>query len=264
MSESALAQLRQTLHTAIANTDRALFQTTLHNLTTSTQTTLPDLSQRDPDLRQLLVLASQLNWLDVQPSWASILKRGGEPEHVYRPTTGRAFIPVLPAQLPPPVVKMGDNGAGSFRRWKWESDSRKEEDTSSVSSEARDFENALLASMKRLGDAKPAGVAAAAAFRALAPFLGSEECAVLQREFATREPTQCLRMVVRMAEVASGRYGARERVFGGVWGSGMGVSTWGDGKGWGWNDWEGDRANGKMLDVNAPPFRMGEDSARGG
>lgn len=135
--------------------------------------------------------------------------------------------------------------------------------------------------MPRLSDARPAAAAAAAAFRALLPFLPADERLALRRAFATHVPSDCLAMVVRVAENASAKHGARaqqsqsavgaplvadgliglSRKERGVWGGGV-VNGWPDEKEWG-NAWEGlygtrSKAfvGGSGLDVNAPPFRM--------
>lgn len=70
---------------------------------------------------------------------------------------------------------------------------------------SNDFEAILLANMPNLSEARPAGVAAAAAFRALAPFLAADDQLALQRAFSTASPLDCLAMVLRVAEHASAK-----------------------------------------------------------
>eukprot|EP00177_Eucheuma_denticulatum_P001800 GFKZ01003222.1.p1 GENE.GFKZ01003222.1~~GFKZ01003222.1.p1 ORF type:complete len:361 (-),score=57.67 GFKZ01003222.1:313-1332(-) len=119
-----------------------------------------------------------------------------------------------------------------------------------------DFEAALLSGMPRLEDARPAGAAAAAAFRALAPFLPMDERVALRQAFGVLSPIDCLAMVVRVAEVASEK-GRREGV-GALGGLPGGGGVWGSGGGGGQVAWEGVYRNkGNGLDVHAPPFQMG-------
>lgn len=124
-----------------------------------------------------------------------------------------------------------------------------------------EFEAALLSGMPRLADARPAGAAAAAAFRALAPFLPREERAALRQAFGKLPPVDCLAMVVRVAEMAS-EVGKREAV-GGLPG-GSGVWRGGLDKIGGGVAWEGVYRNkGSGLDVNAPSFHLGGFIERG-
>lgn len=153
------------------------------------------------------------------PTWAGVAKRA--------PPRDPAFVPPAPAAL---VHTRSGVPKTSFRRWKWESASLAPSDSSSASESSlhslvripepppppaapavpavpaasdRDMEAALLAAMPRAAEARPAAVAAAAAFRAVAPYLSRDDCSALHRVFATSPPLDCLAVVVRMAQKAS-------------------------------------------------------------
>ena len=76
-----------------------------------------------------------------------------------------------------------------------------------------EFEAMLLAKMPRLSEARPAALAAVAAFRAITPFLNNEQRVSLHRSFATASPLECLTLVVRYAELASSQNDPSPRNF---------------------------------------------------
>lgn len=181
-------------------------------------------------------------------TWAGILKRGvPQPYHSFarRPPPGAALltteaglpktsfrrwkwdatcVPSSPLRRdppePPPVVRdlsphaddassVASSSSGTLLLRPLSRDPlARDSSNPSASPPDAEFEAALLASMPRLSDARPAAAAAAGAFRALVPFLPPDERRALTSAFSTLPPAECLGMVVRMAELASAKHGA--------------------------------------------------------
>ena len=136
----------------------------------------------------------------------------------------QAFLPPpssAAVRLPTAVVVDGDVERTSFRRWKWDAASLsplpkgrarhvavggRRREVSGAAMDALETETMLLATM-RLREGLPAAVAAAAAFRALAPFLAPEGRERLQGVFGTKGPVECLKTVVEVAERAGRQAG---------------------------------------------------------
>lgn len=173
---------------------------------------------------------------DGAASWAGVLRRGG----------GAVVVPApSPPAFAPPGPSLGPARPAlprSFRRWKWEAASlhpsavvptlsRRSLGTPPAPTTlgppaglrtsppalaalparapAAEAEASLLALMPRLGPGRPAAAAAAAAFRALAPFLSEADRSLLRDRFAMHaRPLDVLRHVLDAAEVASLRYDA--------------------------------------------------------
>lgn len=136
-----------------------------------------------------------------------------------------AFLPApstAAARLPAAVIHGADGPEKtSFRRWKWDAASlttppptsaatvraphpyRPRKDVAAAAMDAFETETMLLASMPCFTEAKAAAMAAAAAFRAVAPLLQSEDRIALQTIFVTKPPRECLAAVVEVANRAS-------------------------------------------------------------
>ena len=90
-----------------------------------------------------------------------------------------------------PLIRLPDQTRCSFRRWKWEA------------GHDEGYEAWLLSRMRNVSEARAAGVAAAAAMRALSPFLSNDQRNAIH-SCLDGGPRECLRVVVRVAEVLSG------------------------------------------------------------
>lgn len=279
--EATISHFRQAATAAFATHDRPSFESALHTLCINLSTPLQDVMATQPQVAALLQLAADRHWIEPTPSWVSLAKRAklrfmlplhkGKCKASFRRWKWDAASLTPPSLLPTPdspephftggsetsSIGSGSSPHSSVRHINQAHthglDGCDVGGMYSIGGSA-EFEAALLSGMPRLADARPAGAAAAAAFRALAPFLPREERAALRQAFGKLPPVDCLAMVVRVAEMAS-EVGRGE----GVWGLPGGGGVWRGGVDeiGGRVTWEGvyrNRARG--LDVNAPSFHV--------
>lgn len=282
--EATIAHFRQTAGAALAAHDRASFELALQTLCGQLSTPMQEVVLGRPQVAGVLQAAAKRHWIEPMESWGAVAKRTKVrfvmPGEKGCKTSFRRWKWDAGSLATATHVAMADSTevhlAGGSESGSIGSGSSPHSAVHQVShtsfrhgldggdsggvysnGSSTEFEAVLLSGMPRLADARPAGAAAAAAFRALAPFLPREERAALRQAFGRLPPVDCLAMVVRVAEMAS--EGGRREGVGGLPGGG-GVWRGGVDEVGGAVAWEGVyRSTGSGLDVNAPSFHMGGD-----
>lgn len=220
---AAVARFRDAVAAALAASDRPAFDAAARALATASRLPLLDCLalppvQADPHLPALLAVATDLHWLhpDLDP-----VPPVPSPHHIFRPPSGppRPFLPALPPHPLPLPTALAPSPSGprpSFRSWKWNRPAQSPLDPSLHSlpspvrpSHLRQFalhpphdDDPLLSAMHPTPATRPAAATAAAAFRALAPYLTPHARANLRTTLASSTPLHALSAVLQAAHLA--------------------------------------------------------------